>query len=469
MAARRILVVTYPYPPMPSVGGNRWLAMAKYLRRRGHTVEILTTSAFGGLPDDEQMRVHRSGDLIAARWLRTLMRRPPLPRQGETPAIDKPPQAMLTRVLVPDHHVVTWVPLATRMARRLIRERGYDCMITTSAYESTHLLGLGLGRNRPAWIADFRDGWTFHPWHEPFPTKLQRRIDVALERAVVRSADRTIVVERPVGEDFRSRLGVDVGYAPNGWDPELGPAAHPDSSANPGTADRPDRTASPGTADPPETSANPHRLGGGKAVEGGVTLVHTGKLTGDWGRSPGALFEAMRGLRDREPQVATRLRVVLAGRLDADELRLIADARLDGMLEHVGMLTRAEAMALQRSADVLLLITSPSLVWELPGKVFEYFGAGRPILALAHENEAARVVQETGTGWTVPPGDADAIAAALRRLVLEGARFRIDPQRLAPYVYPRPAEVVEAEVERAIAARHTRGRATRGRKRHASR
>ncbi|HEX4838490.1 MAG TPA: glycosyltransferase family 4 protein [Solirubrobacteraceae bacterium] len=426
MAGRRILVVTHPYPPMPSVGGNRWLAMAKYLRRRGHEVDILTTSAFGSLPDDKDLGVHRSGDLIAARWLRMLMRRPPLPQGGETASVDKPPHAIVTRFLVPDHYVATWVPFAVRAARHLTRERAYDCVITTSAYESTHLVGLGLGRHRPAWIADFRDGWTFHSWREPFPTALQRRIDVRLERAVVRSADRTIVVERPVGEDFRDRLGIDAGYAPNGWDPDL------------------ERDA--GEAEPPRLD------------EAAVTLVHTGKLTGGWGRHPGALLDALRRLREEDPQTAARLRLVLAGRLDEDEQRLIEGARLDGIVRHVGVLTRAQAMALQRDADVLLLITSPTLVWELPGKVFEYFGAGRPILALAHENEAARLVRETGTGWTVPPRDVDAIAAVLRRLAREGADLRIDPKRLESYTYPRPAEVVEAEIERAIEARSSRAR-----------
>ena len=99
-------------------------------------------------------------------------------------------------------------------------------MITTSAYESTHLVGLALGRGRPAWIADFRDGWTFHPWKPRFPTAVQRRLDRWLEQRVVTTADRVVVVERPVGEDFRTRLGVDAAYVPNGWDPELAPRLH---------------------------------------------------------------------------------------------------------------------------------------------------------------------------------------------------------------------------------------------------
>ena len=424
MPSRRVLVITYPYPPMPSVGGNRWLAMVKYLRRRGHQVDVLTTAAFGSLPAEQQIGVYRSRDLVAAPWLRMLTGRPPLPKPGEA-AIDKPPHA-LTRLLVPDLNVTTWVPFATLAARRLIRERGYDCVITTSAYESTHLIGLCLGQRRPAWIVDFRDGWTFHPWREQFPTALQRRIDVRLERAVVQSADRTIVVERPVGEDFNDRLGVDAGYAPNGWDPDL--AQEVDA------------------AQAPELD--------GRAV----TLVHTGKLTGGWGRHPAALFDALRRLREDDPEAAGRLQLVLAGRLDREEQRLIEQTGLGQMVRHVGMLTRAESMALQRRADVLLLITSPTLVWELPGKVFEYFGAERPILALAHGNETARLIEETGTGWTVPPRDVDAIEAALRRLARKGPRLSYDEARLAPYIYPAPAEVVEAEIERAITVRQGRAR-----------
>jgi len=422
MTPRRILVVAYHYPPMPSVGGNRWLAMSKYLRRRGHQVDVLTTSAFGSLPSDAEHSVHRSGDLTAAPWLRRLLRRPPLPRPGETAAVDKPPQRFITQLLVPDHNLATWVPYATRAARRLIAQRGYDCVITTSAYESTHLVGLGLGRRRPAWIADFRDGWTYHPWRPPFPTEFQRRLDLRLERAVVQAAERTIVVERPVAEDFCRRLGVEAGYVPNGWDPEL------------------EREAD--AAEAPEVAPGP------------LTLVHTGKLSGDWGRSPQPLFEALRLLLEREPDLPTRLQVVLAGRLDHEEQRMIAAARLERVVRHVGMVSRAEAMALQRRADVLLLLTSPTLVWELPGKVFEYFGARRPILALARDNEAARVIEETATGWTVAPDDVEAITARLSALLHDGAAaLEYDERRLGRYIYPAPALALESEIEAAIARR----------------
>lgn len=424
MPSRRILVVSYPFPPMPTVGGNRWLAMTKYLRGMRHDVTVLTTSAFGSLPDDADQQVVRSYDLIAAPALRRALRRPPLPQPGRAPPVDTPPPRLVTGVAVPDPYVVTWVPGAIAAARRLLRAQRFDCMVTTSAYESAHLVPLALGRGRPAWVADFRDGWVYHPWKPPYPTRVQRELDRWLERRVVRTAERVAAVELPVAEDFRRRLGVAAAHVPNGWDPALEAEVQ-------------------GVAPPPLDTAR-------------ISLVHTGKLSGAWGRHPGTLFEALALLQARDATLADRLELVLAGRLDRDEKELIEGLQLGGMVRHVGQLSRAESIALQRRADALLLLTSPNLVWELPGKFFEYLGAGRPILALAAGNEAARMVDATGTGITVPPDDVEAVTAALGTLARRelGAAYR--PSDTERYIYPAPAVEMEQEIERAIAARAKR-------------
>lgn len=412
---------------MPSVGGNRWLAMSKYLRRAGHEVEILTTSAFGSLPTDEEHRVHRAYDLVGLRLLRAALRRPPLPQPGAAAVEDTPPPAIVDRFVVPDHCAVTWLPFAVRMAHRLISRGGFDCVITTSAYESAHLIPLALGRRRPAWVADFRDGWRFHPWKPSFPTRAQHRLDASLERRVVTSAEQTTCVEAPVADDLRSRLGVDAAVVPNGWDPDL--TAESDAAVVP-------------QLDP-----------------GRFLLVHTGTLSGGWGRSPRSLLESLTRLRMETPSAAQSLQLVLAGRPTRDERALIDSYALGDLVRHVGHLSRAEAMALQRRADALVLITAPGLVWELPGKIFEYMGAGRPVLALAAGNEAARVVGETRIGWSVPPDDPAAIADALRGVVRGELADAYAPQGIEQYTYPGPAErmgeILESAIARRAARRHT--------------
>jgi glycosyltransferase involved in cell wall biosynthesis len=421
LPARRILVISYPYPPMPSVGGNRWLAMAKYLRRTGHEVEILTTAAFGALPNDEEHLVHRAFDLVGTRWLRRALSRPPLPQPGAPAVDDTPAPRIVTSLVVPDHCAVTWVPFAVAAARRLLRQKVFDCIVTTSAYESTHLIPLLIGNQRPAWVADFRDGWTFHPWKPAFPTRAQRILDLSLERRVVTTAERTVCVERPVAKDLRSRLDVDAVHVPNGWDPDL---LHESQNV-----------------------ALPE-------IDGGrVLLVHTGKLSGGWGRSPAALLEALRRLQAESPATAERLQLVLAGRLDRAERELIDSFALGDLVRHVGHLQRAQSIALQRRADALVLITAPSVMWELPGKLFEYIGAGRPVLALAAGNEAERVIRETNTGVTVAPDDVSAIVTALRDLSMGRLFLEYAPRDLARYTYPAPANAIADAVEDAIRRR----------------
>ncbi len=415
MAGRRILVVNYVHPPIPSVGGNRWAALATHLGRLGHEVTILTTGAYGAVAGEYD--VVRTTDLNASPLLRRLLGRPALPPPG-APAIgeERPPPAILTGVLVPDAFVVSWLPAALITARRLLRSRRYDCIVTSSPFESTHLLGLLLGERRPPWVADFRDGWCFESLRPRFATRAQRALDRALERRVALGADAATAATPPIAEDLERRLGAATAWVLNGWDPELEPEV--------------------AIARPPDLEP------------GRVNLVHTGTLSGGWGRDPGPFLDALAQLRAREPELGDRLCLVLAGRARPEEDRAIAARGLQHAVRRVGQLPRAESLSLQRRADALLLVTSRNRS-EATGKVFEYLVAGRPILALAHGNVAARLIQETRTGVTVAPDDVDAIAGALASLARGELGEEYAPRGLERYVQPGPAHEMLAAIERA--------------------
>ncbi len=189
---RRILIVTYYFPPMPFLGGDPWSGLARNLRKLGHDLTIVTTGAHGDLDTDADSRVVRTPDLISVGALRRVLRRPAIAREGEAPDVAKAPPAILTRVVVPDAYLLSWGAWAIPTVRRLIRRRRIECVITTSPPDSTHLVGLALGRERPAWIADFRDGWMFESLREAFPTRPQRRLDAWLEAQVIAKADQVI-------------------------------------------------------------------------------------------------------------------------------------------------------------------------------------------------------------------------------------------------------------------------------------
>jgi len=152
-----------------------------------------------------------------------------------------------------------------------------------------------------------------------------------------------------------------------------------------------------------------------------------------------------------DPEASARLELVVAGPLTEAESELFARDVSPARIVLAGSLERERALALQREADALLLLAQPTRSQLLNIKLFEYLAAGRPILALAGDTEAGRVVEEIG-GETVRADDPAAIAAALLRLAAGG--LDAPPQEaLAPYTYPAPAERMAVVVERAIAAR----------------
>lgn len=422
---RSILLVAYFYPPSRDTGAHRPTSMARHLRRLGHRVTVLTTTAYGRLPDDGGPQtdgatgdVARAADLQLARA--RLRGHDRVDSLFDSDTYSGRPHP-LSRVVVPEPLALAWAPFAARAARRLHRERRFDCVLTTSPPESAHLIGRAVQRAGSAWVADLRDGWTFEPLRPKFPTAAQRRADERLERRLLSAADAVVAVSRPVVDDLRSRGIAEPLLVPNGWDPEAEASVAPADEVG-------------GLLDPERTS-----------------LVYTGRF-GSYGRDPRPLLEALRALAVSDPEAAARLELVVAGPLTDDEAALFAAGFGPVAVRLAGSLTRGRALALQRAADALLLIAHPTRS-QLPNyKLFEYLAAERPILALAAGTEAGRIVSETGAGEAVRADDPAAIEGAVRRL-LAGDLTAPPEEARRDYSYPLLAERMARAVEQAIGGR----------------
>ena len=430
MSSLRIMAVTYYFPPNPLAGSHRWDSMAETLRALGHEVTVVTTNASGSTEADGPWVV-RTGDLQASGTLRRALRRPE-PEGGPLGSDGFPEQSrLLSRGLVPDSWVLTWLPYVIPTARRLIRERRIDAVVTNGPPESTHLLGLALGRRRPAWIADFEDGWRFEPLNGPWPTRIQDRLDSHLERRVAGSADALVGITSSIARDFRDRYGCLAYDIPSGWDPAR--------------------------LDAEVASAAPAALRSNV-----VNLVHTGSLSVPGRRDPRGLFAALESLVARDPEVAGRLRLTLAGPLTAEDRRLLdgLTAPVREMVDAVGFVPKAQALALQRAADVLLLLSTGPHQQVVTAKLSEYLLAKRPILAVLSENEAARIIRDTGTGIVVAPEDVDALSDALAASIDGRLSASFQPHGFDRHVQPAPAREFVEIIEAAIAerARHAPGR-----------
>jgi glycosyltransferase involved in cell wall biosynthesis len=415
-----VLLVTQYAPPSSLVAARRVAAVVKYLSRGGHRVSVLTSIASGHGPIEGAEAVVRTRDALTSglNW-----------RRGQFAALSgssaeryKPP-SRLASVVVPDLSLATWLPFALPAALSLARKHCFDCVLTTSPPPSTHLIGLALRRRGIPWIAELRDGWTFEPPHAPWPLLAQHRLDHGLERRVLNRADVVIGVTRPIVEDIARRLGLDAVLITNGYDPEdvLESADH-DSLVD---ADR-------------------------------HSIVHTGRVSLS-GVSLRPLVEGLRIAKAEDPEVARRLEVVFAGSMTDEERNLLATPDLADTIRLVGWLERPPALALQRAADTLLVLTEGAGRRSVAtGKLFEYLAAGRPILVLGEETEAARIVTETGSGFAASASDPRAISEALRRVV-NAPSPPAGPEVAHEYAYPALVDRLAGVIERVALARHPSG------------
>ncbi len=412
-SARRILLVAYFYPPCSDTGAHRPASLVKYLRRLGHQVTVLTTSAYGSEQGDAETDIVRTAD--AQLWRARLQGRETIGSLYDNDTYSTNPH-VLSKLLVPEPLVAAWVPFALRRARSLHRTNPFECVITTSPPESAHLVGRSLSRNSVPWIADIRDAWNFEPLRPEFPTSAQRALDRRLERRWLGAADEVVCVSEPAAADLRARGIADPIVVPNGADPELLAAADPASVAD---------------------LLDPSR----------VSLVYTGRF-GSFGRDPSGLVAGLRLLACNDPDAAGKLELVLAGPLTEREDGLFGGDFGALRVVRLGSLGRERALALQRAADALLLIAQPRRSQLANFKLFEYLEAGPPVLALAQGTEAGRIVAAAG-GEAVRADDPEAIATALA-LLAGGEVAAPGREARAAYAYPAVAERMSEVIEQAI-------------------
>lgn len=409
----RLLLVSYFYPPSKDTGAHRPSALAKYLRRSGHDVTVLTTSAYGATAMEG---VERTTD--AQLWRARARGKGSVGSLYDSDTYSARPHP-LSRLIVPEPLALAWAPFARRRARALNRRKKFDCVITTSPPESAHMVGRALQRQGVAWVADVRDGWTFEPLRPEFPTRGQRAWDRRLERRLLGAADVVTCVAEPAVADLRERGIADPVLVRNGADPELLEAADPSSVA--------------------------HLLDPGRE-----SLVYTGRF-GSTGRDPRGVVDGLSRLAKESPEEAGRLELVIAGPLTDAERKLFERDVAPARIRLVGSLDRAQALAMQRSADALLLVAHPVRTQLANFKLYEYLNAGPPIVALAAGTEAGAVAAEAGIP-VYAAGDADDVAWALKATA-GGELPAPGPDVRAEHSYPAVAERMERAIELAIARR----------------
>lgn len=374
----RILLIAYYYPPDHAGGGQRPLKMAKYLPRLGHDVVVLTSSyARETSAEKNIIRVYdpshnknRVG-LRKFQWFFLRLAVEMLNRLGICTSIYSP-----------------WKRSVLRKANGIIARVKPQWILATYPPVETLEIGLHLSQkfNLPL-IADFRDGLLF----EAIESKRLRRFACVrkvyeiIESRVAGEAAALITVSEPLSRYFHETYEKScVATVANGFDPDETQLRLPDIDLEPGC----------------------------------FHIVHSGRFSlSDADCSIALLVQAMSSILDSRPELERMIRLHLLGELSRKEKRMLASLVQRGVVLLHGSVSRPRALAFQRRADLLLLVTSPGRRSVATSKIFEYLQARRPILALTGRTFAAEIIEKSRCGWVVSPLSFPEIKDTLERLL----------------------------------------------------
>jgi glycosyltransferase involved in cell wall biosynthesis len=379
----RVLMVAYHYPPCTGSSGiQRALTFSRYLPECGWDPVVLSAHprAYEARSDDQLadipagVPVHRAFALDAKRHLSVGRRYPGF-------------------LAVPDRWA-TWALGAIPAGLRLVRRYRPAAIWTTYPIATAHLIGYWLWRRTGLpWIADFRDSMTEEGYpSDPRQFGAYRKI----ERRAMENAARVVFTTPGAVRMYRERYpsvpAERFVVLPNGYDEA--PFAEAERGLDAG---------------------GPHlRQGFGGQGGGPLLLVHSGILYPSE-RDPRPFFDAVAELKRTGAVDAARLRIVLrATGHDGTHAAEIEKRGIGDVVKLEPQVPYRDALREMLRADGLLLFQASNCNHQVPAKVYEYFRARRPILALTDaRGDTAGVLRDAGIGTIVPLDDAGAIARGL--------------------------------------------------------
>lgn len=367
---KKVLVITYSFPPKPRVASVRMQGLARYLPTFGWDPTFITVELPG--EPEKGFRVIQTPDPgdVTEHIKRLLGFNPKAGLQDQLGVPDhismqkeSPTGKIVTGIKAwityPDKRKY-WRPLALKALRELFAKESFHALISSSPPVITHLIAKRAQMEFSIpWVADFRDLWTGNHYYPYGP--IRKRIDRGLEIRTIDQAAALITVSEPLGESLKALHGHEIVKSiPNGFDPV-------------------------------EVKAG--------ELHDKFTFTYTGQLY-QGKRDPEVLFKIVHDLL-QEDLLKDDIQIKFYGDKVYWLDQLIEDYGLEKVAFQCGTVDRSEALLEQRSSQILL-----SLNWDHPlekgvytGKIFEYLAAQRPILALGGpQGVVSDLLEETQAG-----------------------------------------------------------------------
>jgi galactitol-specific phosphotransferase system IIB component len=373
---KKLLIITYYWPPAGGPGVQRWLKFVKYLPDFDVQPIVYVPENPTYPIVDSQLESEVSDKAII---LKTPIFEPYqlasflsknktnkissgiIPNQKKQSLLEKLMLWVRGNLFIPDARVF-WVKPSVAYLENYIRDNEIDTIITSGPPHSLHLIGLELKQKMNLkWLADFRDPWTTIGYHKSLRlSQYTSNKHKQLESQVLNSADTIIVTSKTTKAEFKALTTKPIEVITNGFDVEK--------------VDK-------------------------QTLDIKFSLAHIGSFLSE--RNPKILWESLVELCNEIPEFKSHLEIKLIGAISNEVLETIDQFGLNSVLNNLGYVSHAEAVAHQRKSQVLLLIEINSEATKsiLPGKLFEYMVSERPILAIGpKDSDFAEIITNTNTG-----------------------------------------------------------------------
>ncbi len=396
MDKKKVLIITYYWPPAGGPGVQRWLKFVKYLPDFNIEPIVYCPSNANYPIIDKTLETEVNPNITILnqpirepyKLARLFSKKSKTISKGIIPENEK--QSFIERLMlfvrgnffIPDARK-NWVKPSVRFLSTYISDFNIDTVITSGPPHSLHLIGMQLqDKLKVNWIADFRDPWTTIGYHKQLKlTKASKNKHKALEKKVLNKANQIIVTSPSTKTEFEQITNQPIQVITNGYDNESVVV---------------------------------------KALDKKFTLSHIGSLLSK--RNPEVLWKVLSDLVKDDTAFASQFQLNLIGEVGEEVLKSIKVYGLDNCLNHVGYVPHNEAIEFQKKSQLLLLIeiNSEDTKAIIPGKLFEYMVANRPIVAIGPEGaDVASIIKETNTGQFFNYNDYDALKTRIKQHFLE--------------------------------------------------
>jgi hypothetical protein len=393
MDKKKVLIITYYWPPAGGPGVQRWLKFVKYLPEFNiEPIVYCPENPNYPLVDDSlSAEVSKSVTVIKQpikepyKLASVFSKKSKTISKGIIPAEKK--QSLIEKTMlyvrgnffIPDARK-NWVKPSVSFLLEYIKTNAIETIITTGPPHSLHLIGLQLQKElNVKWIADFRDPWTTIGYHKQLRlTEASKAKHKALEHEVLNAADEIIVTSNNTKLEFQELTKQPITVITNGYDVE--------------------NVSTP-------------------TLDIKFSISHIGSLLSK--RNPEVLWNVLKHLVDEEKGFSEDLEINFVGAVSDSVLKTIEHYKLDGYVENRGYVSHKEAIVYQKKSQVLLLveIDSEDTKAIIPGKLFEYMVSQRPIIALGPEaSDVETILKTTNTGNYFGYNDYAEIKTVLKAL-----------------------------------------------------